>query len=210
MRFKALLLMGMLFIYSVQAFAICEFEEDEFDEWKTKCDAWKIGTGATVVVGTILTTGWYGIGGTVGIAPALVAANSCRIRDEKEQNLKRCYAENAEDKKAALNRTIEEAKKIARDNQVLKDCIVKCTGIYNKIYDNKRKRAAEDHKNNTNSLIQGFIDEGYDINNEDTKHVIADAKVVIDSTLAKALDAIETERLEKIKKITDEHLAHLK
>lgn len=82
----------LLVFFHQSAFAICEDAEREAKEWHNRCSQL---SGASQVAGnSALGVATLGISLGVSAGFSAAAANACRIRDEKRNNLNHCFEEN--------------------------------------------------------------------------------------------------------------------
>ena len=140
----------VVFCVSVSnAFAICENEIAEKNEFRDLCFGFG-GASAIVAAGGCIAI--PGFGGLLGIIPGLVANNQCRIWLEKEANLQRCEAAHAQAQRDEL----------ARQHRALQNTQQRQTRIsaINTQYNDLENTARDNHRLAVRNALQGFIAQG--------------------------------------------------
>ncbi len=197
MNRMSILLSLMVLCFSMNAFAVCEKERAERDEWKNRFEKSK---GTTNLLGGaiggaigFLCGGPPGaaVGGLVlGGAGYVPTCNFERIYLEKEKNLSDCL-----DREARLE-------KIKADNEARDQAAL--VRIH-KETDDMRKAAIEYFDNELEEFTQDFIDEGYDINQPHIQREIADKAATLQADLQRYLTELEDYRKKRVEGYHDGH-----
>jgi hypothetical protein len=144
----------LLSVLCTNAFAVCDSEKSERDEFRTLCLSIAGASTAIATYGSTLPITVFGIpiGGLLGVPPGIVAHNQCRIWMEKEQNLANCERNYAAEQEAALQRQRNELAKIqARNNRIAE---------INSHYDELEAAARQTHQTSVRSLAQRYMQQG--------------------------------------------------
>ncbi len=78
--FKKITILSLLFLFSVDAFAVCETERNQYDDAKSRFEKACAAAGIASIAGTILTLPFFGIGGLFGGGAGAAAAKRCDRR----------------------------------------------------------------------------------------------------------------------------------
>lgn len=146
---KKIIVLVVLCVSVSNAFAICENEIAERNEFRDLCLAF---CGASVAVASGGCIVIPAVGGLLGIFPGLIANNQCRIWREKEANLQRCEAAHAQVQRDEL----------ARQHRALQNTQQRQTRInaINTQYNGLENTARDNHRLAVRNYMQRLIQQG--------------------------------------------------
>ena len=180
----------LLLSFSTQAFAVCEQERNEYANWNTKCETLSAASQVTGVAGGIFAIVTFGASMIPCAATCAAAQNACRIRDEKQHNLSKCEAYQANlahqsQVAAQLSLQTEQAKrnKIAQINA---DFAAKKIKLY-QVYDQMIL-----------DFVNNFASDGWDLDDPDSQNVIRTTRANVDLERNQKLDQLEIDRKQEI------------
>src|SRR5262249_13866667 len=152
---------------------VCEKERAERDEFQRNCDA---ASGASLAGSVGCNAIIPIIGGIVcGASAGVVAHNQCRIRDEKESNLKKCEE----------NNRIAQAKEADKQRQRLQQA-----EAINAEYSTKQAQVKKKYQALMNDLVAGYVREGFDPKHPDVAQEIERQKSTLEQGLQSEIQAI--------------------
>ncbi len=176
---KSAKLMALGLIISANAFAVCDRERAEREQFKHRFDAAAATATASCAAGSFFTIITFGASLIPCATAGLAANNQKRILDEKEANLQACENEYLRQQQLQAQREIDRKARI--------DSIQQAFNV-------KRDQITREFETKRQQLIVEFETSGYDPGNPDVQAEIKEKQEELQKELNQALDAIESER----------------
>jgi len=187
---KTISLVVLFALLSSQAFAICEQERSEFENWNSKCEELSAASQVSGVVGGFFAIATFGASMAPCAAAIAAAQNACRIRDEKKSNLTRCENWHAEN---ARRIEVEAQVAIARE-RTLQQRI----SMINSDYENRKAEVTRDYAERLRRFVEDYAAEGWDINTPESQEHLRQIRVNFENERNARLDQLEQERQQDV------------
>lgn len=178
----------ILFLFiSSQAFAICDTQKAERDEFRNLClSLGGISTGVSYGGHALLPV----VGGLFGIIPGLIAQNQCRIWAEKESNLKLCEEHYYAQQQAELR--AQQAALAAAQARAARIVAINTT------YNEREETARTQYRSAVRALMQRYIQEGRNIRDATVQAELRSDVRSLENTLNLDLQRLTSDRQREI------------
>ena len=180
------LVVVLLLSISTQAFAVCEQERNEFEDWNTRCEKLCAASQITGTAGGIFAIVTFGAS-LIPCAAAIGAAkNACRIRDEKRNNLNNCEKFQTD----LANQVLKDAEILLQAKQARQNKIAQI----NTDYADKKLKITQLYDKKIQDFVDNFVTEGWDINDPDSQELIRTTRADMEHERDLILDQLEIDR----------------
>ena len=183
----------ILTVFSLNAFAFCESERDEYERWNSRCEKLSATSELTGYAGGVFAFVTFGLSMAPCAAATAAAHNACRIMEEKKNNLERCESYHVglatEGRKAEAIRLAKEKERQDTINQI------------NDKYMGKQDRINAKY----DQLIEDFVNscavDGWDLDDPETEALIQNTTSDFEAERNTKLGRLEAKRREELSSV---------
>jgi hypothetical protein len=176
--------------------AVCETQQENLQTWTKNCAIATTSAELTCIAASAAAIPTFGASLAACVAAVAVRDNQCKIKNNKQSDLKNCLEEEIQ-KKLAADKEIE---RLLLENQLKMQRSKKFAEIFN-TYENQKRKLKMDFEEQLFLALNSLYEEGFDPNTDEFKNAKREVILKKASSSTEALEKIEKERDELLKPI---------